>query len=84
MSNMTERFKQAQSRINETIDVEQLLSQAVNMLDAHEGEEHVGAIEHLFVPQAVKALKESEILEPNKFYSKRQAAAAIWLLWRQM
>ena len=82
--NIVERFKQAQTNVNKTVDVESLLSQAEAMLDAHEGVEHVAAIEELFTPQAVKALKEEGILEPNKFYSKRQAAAQIWMLWRQM
>ena len=82
--NMTERFKQAQNKVHQPVNVEVLLETAATLLDAHEGVEHVSAIEHLFNAQAMKALKESKILKQNKFYSKRQAASHIWMLWRQM
>ena len=82
--NMVNKFKQAQTNVNKVVDVESLLEKAVELLNAHEGTEHVSEIEELFTPQAVKALKEEGILEQGKFYSKRQAASAIWMLWRQM
>ena len=84
MANMINKFKQAQTKANSFVSVEDLLEEAVALLGAHEGEEHVGCIEHLFEARVVKALKEEGILEQNKFYSKRQAASQIWLLWRQM
>lgn len=84
MTNMLNKFKKAQTKISQPADVEALLKEAANMLDAHEGVEHVNCIEHLFGTQAIKALKEEGVLEAGKFYSRRQAASHIWLLWRQM
>ena len=84
MSNMLSKFKQAQTRVNQPVNAETLLETAATLLDAHEGVEHVSAIEHLFNAQAMKALKEEGVLEAGKFYSRRQAASHIWMLWRQM
>ncbi len=84
MSNITNRFAQAAKQNAAPVDTDAVLNEAVNLLDTHEGESHIDVIEHLFTPKVVKALKDAEILEPNKFYSNRQAAGVIWLMWKSM
>ena len=86
MSNITNRFAQAAKQNAAPVDTDAVLNEAVNLLDSHAKQEsgHVDLIEHLFTPKVVKALKDAEILEANKFYSNRQAAGVIWLMWKSM
>lgn len=82
MSNITQRFAKAAQQNSAPVDIDAVLTEAVSLLDAHEGESHIDVIEQLFTPKVVKALKDAEILVASKFYSARQAAGVIWLLWK--
>lgn len=84
MSNITNRFAKAAQQNAAPVNVEAVLDEAVKLLDSHDGESHIDVIEHLFTPKVVKGLKDAEILDAKKFYSQRQAAGAIWLLWQSM
>ena len=83
MNAMT-RFAKAAQQNNTPVNVEAVLEEALKLLDAHDDEQHVDTIEHLFTPKVVKGLKDAEILDSKKFFSQRQAAGAIWLLWQSM
>lgn len=81
--NAIQKLKQA--KVNATVvDVDAVMQKALDLLDSCEGTNHVDVIEDLFNPSVVKALKSEGILEESKFYSKRQAASQVWLLWRNL
>ena len=82
MAKKLSAVEQFKNRQQPTLDPEELITQIVKVLDEHDGDSHVSAIEHLMTPKAIHCLKQVEILEMTKYYTPRQAAAALWLGWR--